>query len=164
MDLTAAAAAMQSLKAAIDVTKAVIDLNTGQAVNAKVGELQRHMLEAQQAIFAGGEERATLAKRVRDLEDEIARASDWKAEKERYELKALAPGVTAYALKPAMQGVEPPHHLCPNCYQDGTKSILQGEERQSYGGAERKACPRCDLTIQYTRRDLPKRPPPRMPR
>ncbi len=166
MDISAIASAMSSLKMAGDLTHALIGLAQGKAIQGKVIDLQRHMLEVQQAMFAVNQERSTLIERVGQLEKEVTAAKEWVRERERYELTEFSPGMFAYRLKATEAGSEPQHQLCACCYQAGKKSILQGPTLQTYAGYELKRCNTCSAELKYWRRDLPKAPPPsyQMPR
>jgi hypothetical protein len=66
-----------------------------------------------------------LLERVHELEQQVTDLKAWEKEKQRYELKQLAPGAFCYALKADASGSEPPHRVCAACYQHGKKSILQ---------------------------------------
>lgn len=126
-------------KAALDILKGVQSLQTETAKNQAVIEVQRHVIEAQHGL-------SVSLKRIDDLEAEIVRLKDWSAEKQRYELKDTGQGSLAYHLK---EGVEPPelqHWICPNCYQNGKKSILK-HETLDIGRAETIVCHPCGLDI-----------------
>jgi hypothetical protein len=64
-------------------------------------------------------------------------------------LAEVASGVLAYAIKEAVRGAEPEHHLCPDCYQKGQKSLLQREYRE-VGRASLLVCHRCGLDLYVT--------------
>ena len=162
MDLTAISAATGSLKAALDITKALVDLNISQAVQAKILELQRKMLDTQQAMLTINEERATLVERIGTLEKELAAQEAWAHERERYELTEFVPGFFGYRLKPEESSREPGHLLCANCYQTGKKSILQGNRLQKHAGFETLHCHACKAELRYFRGDLPVKPKPRL--
>ena len=162
MDITAIAAATSSLKAGLDISKALVDLSVGQAVQAKVLELQRKMLEAQQAMLAINEDRATLVERVGTLEKEVAAQETWTHERSRYELTEFVPGFFAYRLKAGEDRGEPNHLLCATCYQAGKKSILQGSRLQQYAGYETLQCQTCRAELRYFRSDLPTKPKPKL--
>jgi transposase-like protein len=67
---------------------------------------------------------------------------DWETEKQRYELKPVGTGVVACMLKPSARGQEPPHWLCPNCFEDGKKSYFQFSTHAGWGSVYR--CKGCD--------------------
>jgi len=105
------AAGIGAFKAMFDMAKALKDMDVAATRNAAVIELQ-------EVILATQAQQTTLANRVSELEEEVRRFETWEAEKQRYELKDVGDGAVAYMLKPNARGPEPPHWLCPNCYQD----------------------------------------------
>jgi hypothetical protein len=143
VDMTAIGVVANSLNAAVNITKAMIDLRDWSAVQSKVIELQRAILEAQGGMFAANEERSTLIQRVRDLEKEVADLKTWETEKQNYKLFTV-PGspVLVYALKDTVDGTEASHYLCANCCTDNKKSLLQGETRFP-GRAHVLVCHKC---------------------
>jgi len=128
-DLGSISAVFTSLNAAVNITKAMKDLNDWSAVQSKVIELQSTILEAQSGMFSANEERTALIERVRELEREVTDLEGWETEKKRYQLKATAGGGFAYSIKPEAQGTEPPHNICARCYEYRKKSILQAKPK-----------------------------------
>jgi hypothetical protein len=125
VDISAIAGTVSALKGAMDISKAMIDLRDGQAMQGKVIELNSKILEAQSSAFAANDERTALIARVGELEKELAHLKAWDADKQRYELKSVARGTVAYMLKPPERGSEPPHWLCATCYGKSKKAFLQ---------------------------------------
>ena len=121
MDMGSIAAAIGSLKTASDLAKAFIGVRDSTVIQGKVIELQSAILAAQSSALAAQSEQFTLLNKVLQLEEEVAKARAWDAEKQKYELKRIYPGIVAYALKPETGGAEPRHWLCPN-YE--TRSVL----------------------------------------
>lgn len=111
-------AGLSAIKTAFDIAKGLKDIHDATVRNAAVIELQEKILSAQEA-------QATLVDRVRELEKEVADFETWKAEKERYELKALGWNAFAYMLKPDARGSEPPHWVCANCFGQNRISVVQ---------------------------------------
>jgi hypothetical protein len=130
VDISAIGSALSSFKAAKDIAEAMIGLRDASAFQSKLIEFQSKILDAHDSAFAAQEERSALIDKVRQLEEEVANFKAWETEKKRYELKPLAEGVFAYALKPDAQGSEPAHWICAGCYQNAQKSILQTERRE----------------------------------
>lgn len=130
-------AAFGAFKTALDMAKALKGINDATIRNGAVIELQEQILAAQEA-------QTSAVQRIRELEARVASFETWEAEKERYQLSKLRGGldVFAYSIKPEMQGTEPPHSICPDCYQQRTKSILQSVERYP-GGCKVLLCQRC---------------------
>ncbi len=119
------AAGAQSLRAALDIAKAMIGLRDAEAFRAKSIELQTVILEGLERAIEARETYTAQADRIRDLEAEVARLKAWDAERQNYELKKIGRGVVAYMLKPEARGAEPPHWLCPDCYAKGEKAYFQ---------------------------------------
>ena len=146
MDLTMITGLFGSLKTAAEITQGLLALKTDAAVSAKVVELNGVISDVQQRLFAAQADYATLTSRIRELEAEVADFKNWEQEKQRYQLHELAPGTLVRRIKPAMQGTEPMHDLCPNCYEQGIKSILQ--RASSKGFFHNFCCPRCKSEFQ----------------
>lgn len=142
---------VSSLNAAIQLTKALIGVRDAAMIDAKVIELRDHLIEAQNSIMQSQAEKATLIKRVHDLEKELADIKAWEEEKQRYQLIAPWPGVYVYALKESCKGSEPPHWICEQCYQDGRKSILHNAQKYDRRIHHTVKCPRCKF--EATRHD-----------
>jgi hypothetical protein len=128
-------AGITSVRAAYDLTKAMLKSRDAKILADGTRDLQSLLgdaigkfLEAQQAQMAQLEEIAAL-------KAEIKKFSDWETEKQRYELKGVGHGVTAYMLKPEVRGSEPPHWLCPTCFENGKKAHLQFSVRMAGGGS-----------------------------
>jgi hypothetical protein len=119
------AAGLSSLKTMKDLVQGLNAAKTEAAINGVKIELQGLILEAQQGLFAAQDARSADARRIAELEQQIVDLKDWEREKQRYEMKRFAPGSIAYCLKPDMAAGEPPHRICPNCYQQGKKGFLQ---------------------------------------
>ena len=100
-----------------------------------------------------------LRERVHELEQQLMKAEDWAAEKERYTLHAVDSGAFAYVLKPGVETADPPHWLCQQCFQQQRKSILQFESQppnrpgQRRGDYRRWVCSACEhaLMVDYTK-------------
>jgi hypothetical protein len=150
-DFGAITAIASSLNAAVNITKAMKDLNDFSVVQSKVIELQSAILEAQSGVFEANAERSALIERIGQLEKEVADFKAWETEKQRYELKAISTGAFAYALKANGQGTEPPHYICANCYEHQKKSVLQQKARSivdnSIGLPTQYRCPGCNSQI-----------------
>lgn len=149
--------AYQGLKTAFDLVQGLNATAKEVAINQVKFELGRHILDAQQTLTAANAAQADSAERIRQLEQQIVALKDWSAEQHRYELKDTGQGTLAYALKPSMGNGEPEHWLCPNCYQQGKKSILKHETIPA-GRARTLVCHPCgmDIVTSGVRRDVPR--------
>lgn len=109
------AAAVTSIRAAVDITKAMIGLRDAEAFRAKSIELQAVVLDAFDKAIEAREAYSAQADRIRALETEVASLKAWDTEKKNYELKPIGQGAVARILKPGARGTQHPHWLCPNC-------------------------------------------------
>ena len=153
-DISALSALISIFSAAQSIAKGFLDLKTLADVQSKVIELQSVILSAQTSALAAQAEHASLAKKVEELERELASLREWDRERNRYALKQLERGVFVYELSPSDPKGEPIHWLCSNCFSQGYKSILQyvGD----YYGSAKHSCPRCKTDISVSS----ERPPP----
>jgi hypothetical protein len=128
VDATSIAAGISGLKAAFDITKGILELKTMTDVRSKVIELQQVILSAQNDAIGAQQHIMSLLQEKERLTGEIERFKSWDAEKLNYELTEYQPGVLAYKLK-ASVSEQPLHWLCPHCFQQSQKSILQTQQR-----------------------------------
>jgi hypothetical protein len=143
MPLAEISAALTSLRAAFDLTKAMVGLRDAETFRSKSIELQSVVLEALEKSIEAREAYATQADRIRTLEAEVTSLKNWDAEKENYELKHIRSGSMAYMLKPDKRGTKPPHWLCPTCFAKGQKSFLNATGK-SAGRGWLYHCTGCD--------------------
>lgn len=73
-------------KTMFDMAKGLKDINDAAIRNGAIVELLEKITSAQM-------QQSALLERIGELEKEIARFEAWEAEKQRYELKSLPPGV-----------------------------------------------------------------------
>lgn len=118
-----------------NTAKGLTDIHDAAVRDGAVLMIQKGVIDAQAAQMA-------LVQEVGELKAQIARFETWDAEKQRYDLQEIDSGVLAYRIKPSMQGSEPDHYICPRCYEDRAKSILQAATRNP-GRWAIHMCPRC---------------------
>lgn len=142
-------AVMSPLRAAGDVAKGLVDIRDTVKLGEVAIRLQAQILAAQQGALAGQSREADLLEEIRGLKARVAEAEGWEAEKKRYALEELPPGVFVYALRPDMANGEPTHKLCQTCFHNGKKSVLQASEQQL--GQYTLHCQPCDkyLTVGH---------------
>ena len=109
-------AGIGALKSAFDIANGLKDIDDAARRNAAVIDLQEKILSAQAA-------QSSLIQTVSDLEKEMARLKDWEADKSRYELTELAPGIVAFSIRESMRNGEPFHRICANCCAKGKKGV-----------------------------------------
>lgn len=137
-------AGLGSIKPAFDIAKGLKDIDDTTRRNAAIIELQEKILSAQAAQAELVETVGSLKKRVTELEE-------WDADKQRYELKSVAPGSFAYALKQNAYGSAPAHQICAACYGRNKKFILQIMPNSTahihLGIPTKYQCPECKSEI-----------------
>jgi DNA polymerase IIIc chi subunit len=129
-----------AFKTMFDIAKGLKDASDATIRNAAVIELQEQILAAQAAQM-------TLIERVGHLEEQMAAVKKWDTDKERYKLKQIIPGTTAYVLKNSEANGQPVHALCANCYHNGKKSVLQSNGECSIA-KHALVCPSCKSAIK----------------
>lgn len=134
-----AVAGAQIFTQLLNTAKGLIEIRDATLRDQAVFTLQRDILAAQAAQMA-------LVQEVGDLKAQIARFEDWDAEKQRYELVDAGNGGLAYRVKDAMKGSQPDHHICANCYERRTKSILH-PETWNPGRAHVLSCHTCGTAV-----------------
>lgn len=125
---------LQSPKGASDAEiEAAVEKLALTVENAK---LQNSLLQAQVAL----------------LDNEVRRAQEAQEKLDAYELRITALGAVVYALKVGQGQLEQSHVICAHCYEDGRRSILQGDAFQ-------KTCPRCKTHFAIANMPIPQAPP-----
>ena len=123
----------------------MIGLRDAEAFRLKSIELQGTILSALGSAIAAREAQSEQFDRIRALEAEVTQLKNWDAEKQRYELKSHQLGGTFYMLKMEARDSQPPHWLCPNCFNSGKKSFFQPATNKEGGGYK---CSSCHSVIQ----------------
>jgi hypothetical protein len=139
-------AGLGSLKIAFDLAKGLKDMDDATRRNAAVIELQEKILSAQST-------QSELVEAVCELKRRVAELEAWEAEKQRYQLAEISPGIVCYEPKEGMRGPEPPHRLCANCYAASQKRFLQAV--QNGPSFFRFRCNACGEEVHYSRGGSP---------
>jgi hypothetical protein len=147
MPVAEISAALTSLRAALDITKAMIGLRDAEAFRSKSIELQGLILESLDKAINSREAYSAQLDRIRALEAEVTSLKDWNADKQNYELKPIGGGAVAYMLKPDKRGSEPPHWLCPTCFAKSQKSFLNPTGASIYSGSSIYKCITCGTQL-----------------
>jgi hypothetical protein len=135
-------ARLSAIKAAFDIARGLEDIDDAARRNAAVTELQIKILAAQSDL-------AVLVERIGALEKELARLKEWETEKARYQLTNFGENTFAYSLKPEAALGEPPHRLCPTCYDlKRQKSVLQFRGRDAFK-RDIYQCPACQYEYAF---------------
>lgn len=98
-------------------------------ISTALYEQKIKLTAAMDVAIATKEKQVALVQEVADLKEENKKLKDWSAEKERYALTMLIPGVPVRRVKPGLENGEAPHYLCANCFDRGEKSYLRFHSR-----------------------------------
>jgi hypothetical protein len=119
----------------VGMARGMKDMNDSVVRNEAVYALTEKLLDAQQ-------EYAALTQKVGELEAKLAAYETWESQKQRYELKEQGHmKILAYTLREGVEPAELPHSICPDCYEQHKRSILQTEAR--IGGVRVLTCHVC---------------------
>ena len=132
-------AGIGALKSAFDMAKGLKNMSDTALRNVAVIELQEEIIVAQTV-------QSELIDYINTLEKRLASFDEWDAEKQRYELKEFGRGAFAYSLKADAQSGEPAHQICPTCYENRRKSILQTVPGNNSIGSTHH-CPVCETQV-----------------
>jgi hypothetical protein len=146
VDIPSIAGSLGAIKSAYDIVKGIKDVHDINIVQASISDLQKKILEAQEAALNARAEQLELIEEKRVLNEKLRALEDWQAEKQRYVLEELAPGTFAYTRRTDAVPKEPLHQICASCYNHGQKSILQHEMRAP-GRSNVFVCSSCDAAI-----------------
>lgn len=140
---------MSPLNAAGQTIEKLIETRDFVKFGDELRKLYADILSAQRSAMTAQASEATLLEEVGKLKKRVTDLEGWEAEKQRYELVAIAPNVVAYAIKANARGNEPPHYICANCYNVGRKSFLNQTVRGQY--LDRYQCKTCDEVLSDER-------------
>jgi hypothetical protein len=110
-------------KSADDLAKGISSLTKQGEVARKAIELQRIIMKLQKKVTEAASINDPMVREIRDLKDELKAKSDLT----RYQLLDLPGSANVYGLPEATlkETGELKHFLCPTCYAQGKKLVLQ---------------------------------------
>jgi hypothetical protein len=150
VDVAAIAGAIGSIKAAGEIANTMLKLHDAKSFQDKAIELNRIILSAQGDAIAANAAQTELVAEIGQLKAEITRLKEWEADKQRYELTELGPGIVAFAIKERMRNGE---CICANCCAGGKKSYLQQHVRGAY--FDQFVCHGCGEKLGVDKRNPP---------
>ncbi|HFH4239856.1 TPA: hypothetical protein ACGJVO_003365 [Pseudomonas aeruginosa] len=121
--------ALTAVTSVLTLSKDISNAKTDHEIAIKTGELNERLGQVLEMLITAQTSYLALLEEKRQLETELVKFKDWAHEKERYQLHQTPAGGLVYRIKPEMQGTEPTHEICADCYQKAVKTILQpGDE------------------------------------
>ncbi|TKI08652.1 hypothetical protein [Martelella alba] len=145
MDLTAIVTTISGLKTSIDMVNTALKTKEDVAVATAVFNLRSQLDALQEQLFELRTDYEAISRVKNTIEAELMALKKQIVDESRYSLCALPTGTFVYRLNEAHRATEPVHDLCPNCYGQHIKSILQfGGYKNSHKTLQ---CPRCQTEI-----------------
>jgi hypothetical protein len=113
-------------------------------------DLTGTLMDLQQQMMQGQLEQMALVKKITELEETLRLTQARANLLDQYELLSVGPGKVAYALKQEFKGTQPAHLCCNNCYDNGKRSLFEGQK--PYKGWMNFLCSACKycLSIELT--------------
>lgn len=147
--------ALASLKTLSDLAALTLKVKVDSAVTDKAIESQMAIITLQSTIMALQSQYQELLGQNETLNKRLIEMENWEAESRKYTLAEIAEGVFVYSLKADQKNNTPPHWLCPNCYQNKKKSILQFQYSPTARNNTFK-CAQCELQlVDHTNNAMP---------
>ena len=103
------------------ILSTIKDVNLKSQLNDlydKILELQTGLLTTQTSYFA-------LINENNELKQELNKIRGWELEKSKYKLTEISEGKLIYLYKKQNDSDDPTHGICPQCFPQNMKSILQ---------------------------------------
>lgn len=142
------AAIFSSIKNAIDIAKGVQQKISDGETKKELSSLLDKLIsfQTEEAIFR--ETYRSLQDKYNLLEAEIIKIKQFESEKLNYEFHQPRQGVFVYLKKENCGSSEPKHWICPQCYMNSKKSVLQFTKRSGMTNASQ--CSVCDAVFEAT--------------
>jgi hypothetical protein len=119
------AAAISAVTLGKELVKLVIKRKIDTAIHEKALELNAAVASLQSEYLDLLSRYQNSLREADHLKQQLINMENWQVEKAKYSLSEIAPSVFVYAIKDNQRAGEPPHWLCPQCYEQKQKSILQ---------------------------------------
>ena len=128
----------------------------GTEPNPTFDQMTEQVIGLQSLILSVQSEAFALQTENAELRAQLAKIRDWTAEKDKYEMKAIQGRAYVYALKPDMEGKEPPHWLCSACFEANRKSLYSFETYFRRDAVWK--CSHCESRLSIRRDATPAKP------
>lgn len=125
MDLTAFKSTFEAIKGTLETIRKVIRIKEDIAADRAAADIYSRLNTVQSQLLSLYNEYESVSRIKDTLEHELQALKSTSVDLGRYELHPLPIGSVVYRLKPEHQGIEAIHYLCPICFGNNIKSILQ---------------------------------------
>jgi hypothetical protein len=145
MDIPTVAAGLAGTKAAFDILGRAINLGLDNKTLEIVNEARQKVLQVQGDILEAKRQMLEITSENEELRRQIKAYDDWEKQKAQYRM------VTTENRAVVFESVDnsPKHFICPKCYEDRKRIILQA--RNEYW----LSCPDCKNTYSVNQQPPP---------
>ncbi|GEC30521.1 hypothetical protein N181_09790 [Sinorhizobium fredii USDA 205] len=147
VDMGMIAGAVGTLKTALDIAGTVKEMNDLAVIRNKVIEMQNLIMSAQGTAVTAQSQMLEMVHEIAELKAKLAEAEEWKAIADRYQLRDYGNNTLAYELKEGVDG-EPHHRICPVCFEQRRKSILQFRYK-THSSQDKFRCIPCGADFEF---------------
>lgn len=113
------------LKSAMSTVKEIQELKEDYAVKEKTHELLDKLYTAKYQVMNLQDLLQEAKNYITELDYKVDRANNWDKDKKNYEIFLPQKSTVVYRCKISGDSNEYPHYLCPKCFEDNTKAIIQ---------------------------------------
>ena len=143
MVIAEASAIVTSIKATIEIVKGLKSSNDSHTITQVQTDILEKLFAIQMDALALQEKHSALIDDKEELIKKNEQFEQWRNTESEYELKELKTGIFVYSYKNSQQSVVPMHWLCPQCWNDRKKSILQS----GFHDENVYECPQCKFVF-----------------
>jgi hypothetical protein len=118
--LAALGSAIGSVKAGIELAKGALDAKVEAEVRRKVLDTTQALADALSQIVDAKVQMSQIFDENQELKRKLAEREEWTQRVAQYELVEAVGGALVYRFKG-----QPPHYVCPACYEERKLHILQ---------------------------------------
>lgn len=147
MVIAEASAITSSIQAAFEIAKGLKSSHDARTIANAQAKIEEQLFTIRAEALALQEKHLTVIHEKEELIKKVMEFEQWEKTESEYELKQIVRGTRVYSYKNSQQSTIPMHWLCPNCWNDRKKSILQAEF-----DAEEEAkyfCPKCKFSFRF---------------
>lgn len=139
-------AVLSSLKEAFGIAKSIKDFSNDAKLEGALSELRSRLIDAQKSVLDAQAQMQEIYAHTSKVEGQLAEYRNWEKEAAKYKLAEPFPGTFVYAFTEGELGIkEPMHYLCPKCFNQRQKSILQDGGLHGFA----RKCNECDISYRF---------------
>lgn len=144
---------IEGIKGSIAMVKGLKSAYDQHTITQAQTDVLEKLLALQMDALSLQEKHSALIHEKEELQKKVMEAQKWSETESQYELKQVVPGRIVRSFKKTSESTDPPHWLCPNCWEDKKKSILQSYNWM--GDSWRVSCPRCSFKMSVSGSHIP---------